>query len=41
MKMLKTAELSEDLQNSEFQLNIEEALPIYSQYWNKLKVGTN
>ena len=31
----------EDLQNSEFQLNIEEALPIYSQYWNKLKVGTN
>ena len=32
---------NEDLQNSEFQLNIEEALPIYSQYWNKLKVGTN
>ena len=29
----------EDLQNSEFQLNIEEALPIYSEYWNKLKVN--
>lgn len=28
----------EDLQNSEFQLNIEDALPIYSEYWNKLKV---
>ena len=29
----------EDLQNSEFQLNIEEALPIYSKFWNKLKIG--
>lgn len=30
---------NEDLINSEFQLDVEEALPIYSAYWEKLKIG--
>ena len=29
----------EDLKNSEFQLDVEEALPIYSAFWEKLKIG--
>lgn len=32
---------NEDLVNSEFQLDVEEALPIYSAYWEKLKIGDN
>lgn len=28
-----------DLENAEFQLDVEEALPIYNKYWEKLKVG--
>ena len=28
-----------DLKNSEFQLDVEEALPIYSAFWEKLKIG--
>ncbi len=31
---------NEDLKNSEIQLNIEEALPVYNDYWNKLKIST-
>lgn len=30
---------SDDLNNSEIQLNIEDALPIYNDFWHKLKIG--
>ena len=29
----------DDLKNSEFQLDVENALPIYSSFWEKLKIG--
>ncbi len=29
----------DDLKNSEIQLNIEEALPVYNDFWNKLKIS--
>lgn len=31
----------EDLKNSEFQLDVGDALNTYNEYWNKLKIGEN
>ena len=28
-----------DLKNAEFQLSVEEALPVYNKFWEKLKIG--